>query len=175
MACSRNCAPPRAEVYSGVAVGAGVTITHLFETCIHNDSVTGGFAFAQATGAAYHVNADEDVAFGRVPVRDGDVVAVGDRLHVAVIATPGHTFTHLAYELREHASDAARPGASGGRRGGARPGRRRGPGPRGRAGRRSCRVKPDGRRRCVRSVRRRGQRADRGPRCGGGSRRLGRP
>lgn len=90
-----------------LAADASVTITHVFETHIHNDYVTGGFALAQATGAAYHVNADDDVAFARVPVRDGDVVAVGDRLRVAVIATPGHTFTHLAYELRERASDAA--------------------------------------------------------------------
>src|SRR5262245_11582782 len=34
---------------------AGVTITHVFETHIHNDYVTGGLALAEATGAAYHV------------------------------------------------------------------------------------------------------------------------
>ena len=35
----------------------GVRITHVFETHIHNDYVTGGLALARATGAAYHVNA----------------------------------------------------------------------------------------------------------------------
>ena len=54
---------------------------------------------AEATGAAYHVNAEDQVSFHRVPVRDGDVVSVGDRMRVRVIATPGHTFTHLSYAL----------------------------------------------------------------------------
>jgi hydroxyacylglutathione hydrolase len=84
-----------------LAEDAGVRITHVFETHIHNDYVTGGFALAEATRAAYHVNAADPVAFDRVPVSDGDVVAVGDRMRVAVIATPGHTFTHLAYALRD--------------------------------------------------------------------------
>lgn len=80
---------------------AGVRITHVFETHIHNDYVTGGYALAQACGASYHVNADDHVSFDRVAVRDGDVIDVGDTMHVRVIATPGHTFTHLSYELRD--------------------------------------------------------------------------
>ena len=84
-----------------VAEASGVHITHVFETHIHNDYVTGGLALAQATGAAYHVNADDPVAFDRVPVRDGDEIAVGDRMRVRVIATPGHTFTHLSYALSD--------------------------------------------------------------------------
>lgn len=81
----------------------GVRITHVFETHIHNDYVTGGYALAQATGAAYHVNADDEVSFERVAVRDGDLVEVSDTLQVRVIHTPGHTFTHLSYALEgEH-------------------------------------------------------------------------
>ncbi|MFY1674388.1 rhodanese-like domain-containing protein [Plantactinospora sp. WMMB334] len=82
-----------------LATAEGVTITHVFETHIHNDYVTGGYALARATGAAYHINADDPVTFDRVAVRDGDVVAVGDTLRVRVLATPGHTFTHLSYAL----------------------------------------------------------------------------
>jgi hydroxyacylglutathione hydrolase len=82
-----------------LAANEGVQITHVFETHIHNDYVTGGYTLAAATGAAYHVNADDPVTFERVPVRDGDVIAVGDSLHVRVLATPGHTFTHLSYAL----------------------------------------------------------------------------
>ena len=78
---------------------AGVRITHVFETHIHNDYVTGGLALAQAVGAAYHVNADDPVAFERTPVRDGDVVAVGDTMRVRVVHTPGHTHTHLSFAL----------------------------------------------------------------------------
>jgi glyoxylase-like metal-dependent hydrolase (beta-lactamase superfamily II)/rhodanese-related sulfurtransferase len=76
-----------------------VRITHVFETHLHNDYVTGGLALADATGAAYHVNAADVVAFDRATVRDGDVIEVSPVMRIRVIATPGHTFTHLSYLL----------------------------------------------------------------------------
>jgi glyoxylase-like metal-dependent hydrolase (beta-lactamase superfamily II)/rhodanese-related sulfurtransferase len=79
----------------------GVEITHVFETHLHNDYVTGGLALARRTGASYHVNAEDDVAFERTPIASSDVVAVGERLRIRAIATPGHTFTHLSYALEE--------------------------------------------------------------------------
>ena len=84
-----------------LADAAGVRITHVFETHIHNDYVTGGHALSAVTGAAYHVNAADPVTFDRVPVSDGDVIGVGDRMRVSVLSTPGHTFTHLSYALSE--------------------------------------------------------------------------
>lgn len=81
-----------------LAANEGVRITHVAETHIHNDFVTGGYALAAATGAAYLVNADDAVSFERVPVRDGDVVPVG-AMSVSVLHTPGHTHTHLAYAV----------------------------------------------------------------------------
>jgi glyoxylase-like metal-dependent hydrolase (beta-lactamase superfamily II)/rhodanese-related sulfurtransferase len=80
---------------------AGVRVTDIFETHIHNDYLTGGLALAERTGAAYHVNAEDDVAYERTPIRSDDVVEVGDHLRVRAIATPGHTYTHLSYAL-EH-------------------------------------------------------------------------
>lgn len=77
----------------------GVRITHVFETHLHNDYLTGGLALAEATGAAYHVNAADDVAFDRDPVRDGDVIEISPSMRVQVLATPGHTLHHLAYAL----------------------------------------------------------------------------
>jgi len=82
-----------------LAAARGVRITHVFETHLHNDYVTGGLALARATGAAYHVNAADPVAFDRVPARDGDVIGVSPVLGVRVLVTPGHTFTHLSYVL----------------------------------------------------------------------------
>ncbi len=82
-----------------LAAAAGVRITHVFETHIHNDYVTGGLALAKVTGAAYHVNAADNVAYERVCVSDGDIIEVSAALRVTVIATPGHTYTHLSYSL----------------------------------------------------------------------------
>ena len=83
-----------------LAAARGVRITHVFETHLHNDYVTGGLSLALATGAAYHINAADEVAFDRVPVRDGDLIEVSPVMRIRVLATPGHTFTHLAYVLQ---------------------------------------------------------------------------
>ncbi|MFC4908936.1 rhodanese-like domain-containing protein [Actinomadura gamaensis] len=90
-----------------LAESRSLTITHVFETHIHNDYVSGGLALARATGASYHVNGEDDVAFERTPVREGDEVAVGDAMTVRALATPGHTHTHLAYVLRADGADRA--------------------------------------------------------------------
>ena len=78
-----------------------VRLVAVFETHIHNDYVTGGLALARQTGATYHVNADNDVSFERSPIRDAQTVAVGTRMRVTALATPGHTFTHLSYALTD--------------------------------------------------------------------------
>ena len=83
-----------------LAAARGVRVTHVFETHLHNDYVTGGLALARETGAAYHVNAADDVAFDRVPVSDGGVIEVSPAMQTRVLATPGHTFTHLSYVLQ---------------------------------------------------------------------------
>src|ERR1700730_2270049 len=67
----------------------GVTITHVFETHIHNDYVTGGYALARHPGAAYHISAADQVSFRRTPVSVGDLVQVG-ALRVRALRTPGH-------------------------------------------------------------------------------------
>ena len=68
----------------------------VLETHMHNDYVTGGLELARRSEADYVVNADDPVAFVHEPVRDGDVLTFGS-IRVSVIATPGHTVTHLAY------------------------------------------------------------------------------
>jgi len=78
----------------------GLRITHVLETHIHNDYVTGGFQLADQVGAAYCVNADDPVAYERTAVRDGDVLQAGS-MRIRVVHTPGHTFTHLSYALQD--------------------------------------------------------------------------
>jgi hydroxyacylglutathione hydrolase len=90
-----------------LAAGAGVRVTHVAETHMHNDYVTGGFALARAAGAAYLVNADDPVSFDRTPVSDGDLVEIGG-MQLRALATPGHTYSHLAYVVE------AGDGAAGG-------------------------------------------------------------
>ncbi|MFC0505305.1 MBL fold metallo-hydrolase [Micromonospora costi] len=79
----------------------GVRITHVVETHMHNDYVSGGLQLARLTGAEYLVAAADSVTFHRTPVSDGDVVDVSDALRLRVVGTPGHTFHHLSYVLDE--------------------------------------------------------------------------
>ncbi len=76
----------------------GVTVTHVLETHVHNDYVTGGLELARATGAAYLVPAGDDVAYERVPAVDGHVHRAGP-LRITVLHTPGHTHHHVAYAV----------------------------------------------------------------------------
>jgi hydroxyacylglutathione hydrolase len=90
---------------------AGVTITHVAETHLHNDYVTGGFNLAQALGAKYLVNAADPVEFEREPVTDGQIIQVGN-LKVTVVATPGHTHTHVSYIVSDGTTEAVFSGGS---------------------------------------------------------------
>lgn len=75
-------------------------VTHVLETHVHNDYVTGGLQLARDCGAAYVVAAEEQLDFDRSPIVDGDVVETG-ALRLRALATPGHTHHHLSY-LLEH-------------------------------------------------------------------------
>ncbi|WBB55569.1 MBL fold metallo-hydrolase [Verrucosispora sp. WMMD573] len=84
-----------------LAGAAGVRITHVVETHLHNDYVSGGLDLTRLTGARYLVAADDEVGFDRLPVGDGDVIEVSEALRLRAVATPGHTFHHLSYVLEE--------------------------------------------------------------------------
>ena len=76
----------------------GVAITHVLETHIHNDYVSGGLALSRATGASYGIPAGEPVSFAdeALALKGGDKIGAG-RLEITVIETAGHTNHHLAY------------------------------------------------------------------------------
>ncbi|MFS3130194.1 rhodanese-like domain-containing protein [Nocardioides sp. Bht2] len=84
-----------------------VRLLAVFETHIHNDYVTGGFALAERHQAKYYVNAVDPVSFARTPISDGETVAIGTRMRITAVATPGHTFTHLAFALHDAADQIA--------------------------------------------------------------------
>ncbi|MCC8480707.1 MBL fold metallo-hydrolase [Streptomyces globisporus] len=103
--------PPRdIDQVLAAAARRGVRISHVVETHIHNDYVTGGLELARITGAAYLVPAGANVSFARTPVSDADTVDVDTEagLTLTAIATPGHTPHHTAYVLGE----AGRPVAA---------------------------------------------------------------
>lgn len=90
----------------GVVDGLAVEVTHVLETHLHNDYVTGGYALAQEIGADYVVPAADEVAFARRAIADREEVVTG-RLAVAARHTPGHTPNHMAYVVHVDGSPVA--------------------------------------------------------------------
>ncbi|MFD8388699.1 rhodanese-like domain-containing protein [Streptomyces sp. NPDC059680] len=102
--------PPR-DIDRVIAAAArrGVRISHVVETHVHNDYVTGGLELARITGAAYLVPDAARVSYTRVPVHDGErheIDAVAG-LVLRAIATPGHTPHHTSYALEENGTAVA--------------------------------------------------------------------
>lgn len=79
---------------------AGVTITHVFETHMHNDYVTGGYKLAQHIHAEYIIPAHSSQQFSATTSNDGDTYTVGG-LTVTAIHTPGHTAHHMSYAVTD--------------------------------------------------------------------------
>ena len=95
------------DQYVDAARAEGVRITHVLETHIHNDFVSGSRELAMLTGARIVSSADASLEFDHEPVRDGHRLAIGDVL-LTVLATPGHTPEHVSY-LAQNTANPAEP------------------------------------------------------------------
>jgi hydroxyacylglutathione hydrolase len=95
------------DVYLAAAAERGWRITHVLETHLHNDYVSGGPELALLTGAQHLIGARAEAAYQHMPVHDGDAFDLG-ALRFSVLDTPGHTPEHVAYTLadRSRADDA---------------------------------------------------------------------
>ena len=96
------------DQYQEVARREGVRITHVCETHLHNDFLSGSRELAAQTGARIVASAEAGLEFDHQPVRDGDVLALG-QLRISALATPGHTPEHVSYLARDTARPAEPP------------------------------------------------------------------
>ena len=96
---------PRADcdVYIEAAREAGVAITHIFETHIHADLVSGSRELcARLDSAKIYASGEGGAQYGFDPekIKDGDRFTFGEVL-VTARHTPGHTPEHMSYLLAE--------------------------------------------------------------------------
>ena len=89
---------PRRDVdaYLDVAQRHEAAITHVLETHIHADFVSGSSELWAKTGAPLYVSAAAEYGFASRPLHDGDVLELG-ALRLQVIDTPGHTPEHVCF------------------------------------------------------------------------------
>jgi glyoxylase-like metal-dependent hydrolase (beta-lactamase superfamily II)/rhodanese-related sulfurtransferase len=78
----------------------GARLSHVVETHIHNDYVSGGPELCRVTGATLVVPTGESVAYAHRAIAGGERIALGD-LSLVARHTPGHTATHMTYVLEE--------------------------------------------------------------------------
>src|SRR6185369_15991489 len=88
------------DIYLDAARGHDLRISHVIETHLHNDYVSGGRDLAALTGATHVIGAGAELAYEHQPVRHGETFDVG-QLRFTVLETPGHTPEHVAYAVAD--------------------------------------------------------------------------
>ncbi|MCC7206925.1 MAG: MBL fold metallo-hydrolase, partial [Anaerolineae bacterium] len=76
--------------YIDAAAARGMTITHIIETHLHADHVSGNTDLAARTGARIYVHEASGATFEHTPIKAGDDLRLGN-VRIAVRHTPGHT------------------------------------------------------------------------------------
>src|SRR4030043_936655 len=84
------------QIYLDTAKTMGLKITHILETHMHADFISGHLDLAEKTGAKIYVPASANGQFKHQPLQEGDEFMIDD-VAVRVIETPGHTPEHLSY------------------------------------------------------------------------------
>lgn len=97
------------DVYLEIAKQNKLTITHITETHIHADFLSGSRELAAVTGASLYLS-DEggeewQYQFPHVGLSHGDVITVGN-LSLEVVHTPGHTPESISFLLTDHPATA---------------------------------------------------------------------
>ncbi len=78
------------EIYLKAANDRGLKITHIFETHLHADFVSGHIELAARTGARIHIGAQAGATFPHVALHDGSETKLG-KVRITALETPGHT------------------------------------------------------------------------------------
>ena len=91
--------------YLDVARKHGWTITHVLDTHLHADHLSGARELAAESGAALWLNPADPFRFPYEPLVDGKSIELkpGVDLRISSVSVPGHTEGSTMYQLDEHA------------------------------------------------------------------------
>ncbi len=93
------------DTYLQIAKENNLTITHITETHIHADFLSGSRELAEVTGAKMYLSdeggEDWQYQFPHTGLTNGDIIKVGN-LTLKVIHTPGHTPESISFLLTDH-------------------------------------------------------------------------
>jgi glyoxylase-like metal-dependent hydrolase (beta-lactamase superfamily II)/rhodanese-related sulfurtransferase len=78
------------DQYIAEAKTQSLRITHILETHLHADFVSGHRELAERTGAVIVFGEKAHAGFAHLPVKDGDLLTIG-HVQMKILETPGHT------------------------------------------------------------------------------------
>jgi glyoxylase-like metal-dependent hydrolase (beta-lactamase superfamily II) len=90
------------EQYINFAKKEGVQITHIADSHLHADHISGGHALAEKTGAKYYLMKSEGAIFEFEPLEENDKIEFANiKLEVLAVKTPGHTPGSVSFLLNQ--------------------------------------------------------------------------
>jgi hydroxyacylglutathione hydrolase len=97
------------ERYIDAAAREGLAVTHVTETHIHADFLSGARELAARTGAQLYLSDEGDQDWKYQFASEGTLIRHGDRIMVGnilvdVVSTPGHTPEHLTFLITDSAA-----------------------------------------------------------------------
>jgi glyoxylase-like metal-dependent hydrolase (beta-lactamase superfamily II)/rhodanese-related sulfurtransferase len=90
------------SVYLKAAKDLNMEITHILETHLHADFISGHMDLAEKTGAKIYAPKSANCKFDHVPVDEGDTIRIED-VELSILTVPGHTPEHIAYVMTDRA------------------------------------------------------------------------
>ena len=89
------------ERYRAIADERGWRVTHVADTHLHADHLSGARDLAAATGAALWLNPADPFSFDFEPLVDGRSIALAEGVEITVsaVSVPGHTEGSTMYQL----------------------------------------------------------------------------
>jgi hydroxyacylglutathione hydrolase len=94
--------------YLHAATERGIQLTHVLDTHLHADFVSGNREIAHQTGAVIGASAEAQLGFDHQPLTEESVIDLG-AFQIRVMTTPGHTPEHISFLILE--PDARTPSA----------------------------------------------------------------
>ncbi len=88
------------DLYIEAARNHGLKITHVIETHLHADFVSGHRELAERTGAQIYLGDGSGASFPHKNVRDGDEIEFG-KCRLRFVATPGHTLESMCVVVHD--------------------------------------------------------------------------
>jgi hydroxyacylglutathione hydrolase len=93
------------DLYLKAASDRGLKITHIFETHLHADFVSGHLELAERTGATIHIGAKAGATFLHDALQDGSEVKLG-KVRITALETPGHTTESMCLVITDEEKSA---------------------------------------------------------------------